>query len=373
MSFLQKVRVTDVRNLASVTLTPSPSINILYGANGSGKTSFLEAVHILGTSRSFRSAKVKPVIRQEQESCTVFGRVKGKDSIFSLGVNRSQDAACKIHINGEVARLSSDLASILPLQVINPDTFRLLEGSPKDRRQFLDWGVFHVEHCFLQAWKRAHKSMKQRNALLRHGKISDSLIDVWDSELSQSGEEIDSYRRAYFEALKPVFEETLEKLSGISDVQISYTRGWDKESALRDVLKRSLRRDSEAGYTQWGPHRADIRLRYKGLPAVDNLSRGQQKAVVCALKLAQGKLFSESKPFGCVYLVDDLPSELDKDHRFRLCKMLEDMNAQVFITCVDKSALGEVWSTESDVKMFHVEHGLLVEDSRVEQATAVEA
>ena len=212
--------------------------------------------------------------------------------------------------------------------------------------------------------------MKQRNALLRHGKISDSLIDVWDGELSQSGEEIDCYRQAYFEALKPVFEETLEKLSGISDIQISYTRGWDKESSLRDVLKRSLRRDNEAGYTQWGPHRADIRLRYKGLPAVDNLSRGQQKAVVCALKLAQGKLFSESKPFGCVYLVDDLPSELDKDHRLRLCKMLEDMNAQVFITCVDQGTLSEVWSAESEVKMFHVEHGTLIEDSRVEKAPA---
>ena len=108
----------------------------------------------------------------------------------------------------------------------------------------------------------------------------------------------------------------------------------------------------------------------KGLPAVDNLSRGQQKAVVSALKLAQGKLFSESKLFGCVYLVDDLPSELDKDHRLRLCKMLEDMNAQVFITCVDQGTLSEVWSAESEVKMFHVEHGTLIEDSRVEKALA---
>ncbi|WP_281647325.1 DNA replication/repair protein RecF [Parendozoicomonas sp. Alg238-R29] len=370
MSFLQKVRVTDIRNLVSVTLSPSPSINILYGSNGSGKTSFLEAVHLLGTTRSFRSSKVKPVIRQSQEACTVFGLVKGRESVFSLGVSRSLDASCKIHINGEPCRLSSDLASILPLQVINPDTFRLLEGTPKDRRQFLDWGVFHVEHRFLPAWKRAYKSMKQRNALLRHGKMSDSLMDVWDAELSQSGEEIDNYRRRYFEALKPVFENTLECLSGITDIQISYSRGWDKESSLRDVLKRSYRRDVEAGYTQWGPHRADIKLRYQGLAAVDTLSRGQQKAVVCALKLAQGKLFSDSKPFGCVYLVDDLPSELDQEHRSRLCKMFEDMNAQVFITCVDKGSLGQVWSAESEVKMFHVEHGVLIEDSRAEQTSA---
>ncbi len=363
MSFLKKVRVTDIRILESVTLLPSPSINILYGANGSGKTSFLEAVHLLGTARSFRSSKIKPVIRQSQDACVVFGAVQAEQSLFSLGVSRSADSTCKIHINGENARLSSELATILPLQVINPDTFRLLEGSPKDRRQFLDWGVFHVEHRFLNIWKRTQKAMKQRNALLRHGKISDSLMDIWNHELSQSGEELDIYRREYFQKLKPVFEETLEILSGITNVQISYTRGWDKESPLDVVLKRSLKRDMDAGYTQWGPHRADIRLRYQGLAAVDNLSRGQQKAVVCALKLAQGKLLSESKPFSCVYLVDDLPSELDEDHRSRLCGMLEKMDAQVFITCVDKSALDNVWSAETEIKMFHVEHGVLVEDS----------
>ena len=363
MSYLEKIRVTDIRNLISVTLSPSPSINILHGSNGSGKTSLLEAIHVLGTARSFRSAKVKPVIRLGQESCIVFGRVKTQDTSLALGVSRSLDATCKIHINGETSRLSSDLASLLPIQVINPDTFRLLEGSPKDRRQYLDWGVFHVEHSFLQSWKRTQKAMKQRNALLRHGKITDSLLNIWNAELAQSGEEIDKYRREYFESLKPVFEETLEQLSGLQNVQISYSRGWDKESSLRDVLERSSKKDLDAGYTQWGPHRADIRLRFKGLPAVDNLSRGQQKAVVCALKLAQGKIFSQNKPYGCVYLVDDLPSELDKDHRLRLCRMLETMKAQVFITCVDRVSLGNPWRSDTDVKMFHVEHGVLNEDS----------
>ncbi|CAM3493749.1 DNA replication/repair protein RecF [Parendozoicomonas haliclonae] len=377
MSCLEKISVTDTRNLVSVTLTPSPSINILHGVNGSGKTSFLEAIHLLGTARSFRSTKVKSVIRQGQEACIVFGKVGAGEHSWALGVSRTQDASCKVHINGESARLTSDLAAILPLQVINPDTFRLLEGSPKDRRQFLDWGVFHVEHRFLNAWKRAQKAMKQRNAFLRnssarHGKIADSLLDVWNVELAHSGEEIDSYRQSYFEKLKPVFEETLAQLTDLSDIQISYTRGWDKESSLREVLDRSLKRDLESGYTHWGPHRADIRIRHKGAPAVESLSRGQQKAVVCALKLAQGKLFSESKAFGCVYLIDDLPSELDKEHRYKLCRMLGNMDAQVFITCVEQGALADAWGTDKDVKMFHVEHGVILEDS-VEPAAEASA
>ncbi len=362
MSILEKICVTDTRNLVSVTLSPSSAINIVHGVNGSGKTSLLEAIYLLGTARSFRSSKVKPVIRQGRDDCTVFGTVLTGDKLWALGVSRSRDNSCRIHINGDSARLSSKLASVLPVQVINSDTFRLLEGSPKDRRQFLDWGVFHMEHRFLNAWQRAQKAMKQRNALLRHGKMADSLLDVWNTELIQSGEEIDGYRRSYFEALKPVFEETLGQLSDLTDIQISYTRGWDKESGLCDVLERSLKRDIESGYTHWGPHRADIRIKHQSVAAVDSLSRGQQKAVVCALKLAQGRLFSQSRMFGCVYLIDDLPSELDREHRLKLCRMLRNMKAQVFITCVEPEALAEAWGADKSVKMFHVEHGVIVED-----------
>ena len=366
MSFLQTVKVMDIRNLVSVTLHPSPFINIIHGANGSGKTSLLEAIYFLGMARSFRSPKIRPVIRHGQPASTVFGKVISDDTSWCVGVNRDQDANFRIHINGEPFKLTSSLASILPLQVINPDTFRLLEGSPKDRRQFLDWGVFHVEHRFLDIWKRMQKAMKQRNALLRHGKISGSLLDVWDQEFAQSGELIDDFRQKYFDLLKPIFNETVQKLCGVEDVQLFYQRGWDKESCLLDVLKRSLSRDSDAGYTQWGPHRADIKVRYKGVAAVDSLSRGQQKIVVCALKLAQGTLFNRESQHRCVYLIDDLPSELDLDHRTRLCRMLEEMNSQVFITCVEHDSLGSIWSPGKEVKMFHVEHGAF-KDAALEQ------
>ncbi len=368
MSTLEKLTITDTRNLVSVAFAPSPSVNILYGVNGSGKTSLLEAIHLLGTARSFRTPKIKSVIRQGESSCVVFGRVKDDGRPRALGIVRAQDGSCKIHIDGQSARQSSELAALLPLQVINANTFRLLEGSPKDRRQFLDWGVFHVEHRFLQAWKRCQKAMKQRNALLRnggprHGKIDPSLLDIWNQELVQSGEEIDRYRAAYFERLLPVFEHTLAQLSALTDIRITYTRGWDKETSLAEVLERSLSRELEAGYTLWGPHRADIRIRHGSALAVESLSRGQQKTVICALKLAQGKLFSDIQAHGCVYLVDDLPAELDRDHRLKLCSMLEALKAQVFLTCVESKSLANAWSSITEVKMFHVEHGSIHDDN----------
>src|SRR5690606_17108308 len=146
---LKRLTVTAVRNLHPVTLHPSPRINIISGPNGSGKTSLLEAIHILGLARSFRSTRLQPVIQYQQDSCTVFGEVfLSGGNASKIGITRSRQADYDIRINGQNARSTAELAEVLPLQLINPDSFRLLEGAPKQRRQYLDWGVFHVEHRF---------------------------------------------------------------------------------------------------------------------------------------------------------------------------------------------------------------------------------
>ena len=360
---ITRLSVTAVRNLQSVALSPSPRINVLYGFNGSGKTSVLEAIHLLGLARSFRSARLTPVIGHEQPACTVFGQVilaQGRES--NLGVSREKDGDLTIRIDGQNARSASQLAELLPLQLINPDSFRLLEGAPKVRRQFLDWGVFHVEPRFLQAWQRLQQSLRQRNSWLRHGTLDTAIQASWDRELSLAAEEIDRYRRAYIAALKPVFEEVLAQLIQLDGLVLSYSRGWDKDRGLADVLAASIERDRHMGFTQSGPQRADLRLRYQGHNAADILSRGQQKLVVSALRIAQGRLLNGTKRGRCVYLVDDLPSELDEGHRASLCRLLEDLQCQVFITCVDSDVLKQGWRPETPVAMFHVEHGTVSQD-----------
>jgi DNA replication and repair protein RecF len=360
---LSRISVTGVRNLQPVTLHPSPRINILYGDNGSGKTSLLEAIHILGMARSFRSARLNPIITHEHTSCTVFGQVEfGTEQASALGISRERSGDVRIRINGESVRSAAELADTLPLQLINPDSFRLLEGAPKLRRQFLDWGVFHVEPRFLQAWQRLQQALRQRNSWLRHGTLDAASQAAWSRELTAASEEIDGYRRAYIQALKPVFERTLASLLQLEGFQLSYYRGWDKERSLDDVLAASIERDRVMGHTQAGPQRADLRLRVGSHNAAETLSRGQQKLVVCALRIAQGHLVSDSKRGQCVYLVDDLPSELDDQHRFALCRLLEQLNCQVFITCVDSNVLRVGWRDDTPVSMFHVEHGAIAQD-----------
>ena len=355
---LVRLNVSAVRNLQPLELVPSPRINLLYGANGSGKTSVLEAIHLLGLARSFRSTRLTPVIQHDQERALVFGQVRLADGrLTSLGIARERNGDCQIRIDGQNARSATQLAGLLPLQLINPDSFRLLEGSPKIRRQFLDWGVFHVEPRFLGAWQRLQGALRQRNSWLRHGRIDAAAQAAWDRELSLASEAIDEYRRAYIQALKPVFERTLAQLVELPELTLSYYRGWDRERSLADVLAGSLARDQQLGHTQAGPQRADLRLRIGSHNAADILSRGQQKLVVCALRIAQGHLVNQAKHGQCVYLVDDLPSELDEQHRHALCRLLEDLDCQVFITGVDGETLKDGWRPDTPVAMFQVEHG----------------
>ncbi len=361
---IQQLAISNIRNISSATLKPSPAVNVFYGLNGSGKTSVLEAIHILGLARSFRSIRIKPVINRESDACTVFGRLAVNNGLLPVGVSRNlRDESLQIRVSGENLRSTSELARLLPLQVINPDTFRLLEGSPKLRRNFIDWGVFHVKHKdFLPLWKRMQKALKQRNSLLRHGRIIRSELNSWNMEFEKAANAVDRLRDDYIQRLTPVFNKVLSELTDLEHLSIQYYRGWDKDRELNEVLESGLSRDTQSGYTHAGPQRADLRVRIGKGSAVDVLSRGQLKLVVCALKLAQGFLYKELQDKQCVFLVDDLPSELDTPNRQKLCRLFQKMNCQTFITCVEKEALEYCWLTETEIKMFHVKHGQITLD-----------
>ncbi|WP_235040923.1 DNA replication/repair protein RecF [Vreelandella profundi] len=357
-----------LRNLLPVEMTPSPRINVISGTNGSGKTSLLEGVHILGMGRSFRTRQLKHAIQSEQPHMTLFGRLSGEPEV-ALGVRRLRaQRELELRLKGDKNARLAELVEAMPLQLINPDAFRLLEGSPAGRREFLDWGVFHVEHDFLGIWKRTRRALKHRNALLRRGRIQPQEMAVWEHELANWGEQMDMLRRAWFSDFLPVFEETLKMLFPLPGLSLRYARGWDKERSLSAVLHDSRATDQQMGFTQQGPQRADLRIRVNKQPAIEVLSRGQQKLVVSAMKLAQGRFLERTAQRHCIYLIDDLPAELDEQNRHQFCQLLEDMQCQAFITSVESSALRRTWLPDTAVKMFHVkhaEHGLsrLVQES----------
>jgi DNA replication and repair protein RecF len=126
-----------------------------------------------------------------------------------------------------------------------------------------------------------------------------------------------------------------------------------------DALFHGRSTDLEHGYTHSGPQRADIRVMVGGHLAAETLSRGQQKLVICALKLAQGQLMTQLGRGQCTYLIDDLPSELDDHHSRLVCELLAGMESQVFITCIDREEIRSMWPPAGELTMFHVEHGIV--------------
>jgi len=357
---LNRLEITSVRNLKRVVLKELSTANLFYGANGSGKTSILESIHMLGMGRSFRSGQIKSVISHGTDSCTVFGQLADSQH-RTLGVARDRQGGLEAKIAGERVQARSELAAAMPLQVIHADSFNLLAGSPTHRRQFMDWGVFHVEHVFFAAWQRLQKAIKQRNSLLRRGKISASELRPWDHEFCEAGEQVNRARQQYLAALAPVFLRAIARLApGLSELQLVYRQGWDKSLALAEALLAVQETDRQHGFTHVGPQRADIRISCEGYKASEMLSRGQQKLVVCALKLAQGQLMREGGGASCLYLIDDLPAELDAEHCGLVAAALQDMEAQVFVTCVDEKEILSAWplSSTADRAMFHVEHGV---------------
>ncbi len=356
-STLSRLQIRHVRNLKKVSLEDLQRINIFFGHNGSGKTSVLEAIHLLTMARSFRGS-IRSLITHGEGQTTVFGELA--PARLPMGVRRELSGQVTIKVGGQAVRTVAELAEQLPVQVINADSFDLLMGAPGARRQYLDWGVFHVEHRFFDQWQRFQRGIKQRNKLLRRGKIAAQELSVWTRDLANAGETLTEYRRAYFRLLEPRFKLVMAQLApALTGLELRFRQGWDKQSSYEEALVNSETSDRDQGYTHVGPQRADLRVLIDGHVAADTLSRGQQKLVVCGLKLAQGQLMTEMGQASCTYLVDDLPSELDRQHCKLVCEQLDAMGAQVFITCVHQKDVVEAWPVQSrnELGMFHVEHG----------------
>ncbi|MGH1373043.1 MAG: DNA replication/repair protein RecF [Cellvibrionaceae bacterium] len=362
---LRRLSAQNLRNITSLDIELDSQLNIFYGDNGSGKTTLLEAVSILSLGRSFRSRKYKTIINHDSESYTVFGQVDdAQDSaLIPIGVQRDRKGQVQIKRSGIACATAAELAESLPVRILNGHSFGLLEGAPLVRRQFLDWLVFHVEPDFYETWRSYEKCLKHRNSLLRRDKIEASQLALWDRELAPLAARLDDYRQSTYKLIKPVFDRLLSGFEGLENVGVRYYAGWDNEKPFLDLLTDTQERDSDLGYTRQGPHRADLRINYGGSPAVDILSRGQQKIVVSALMIAQGIIFSEITNRTCVYLIDDLPAELDDSFRKTLAGWLSDMNCQVCVTGVEKQVLMDAWSNDSlSTRVFHVKHGTITQE-----------
>lgn len=318
----------------------------------------LEAIYTLGHGRAFRSLQIGRVIRHEQESFVLHGRLQGEERETSIGLTKDKLGDSKVRIDGTDGHKVAELAHLMPMQLITPEGFTLLNGGPKYRRAFLDWGCFHNEVGFFTAWSNLKRLLKQRNAALRQVSRYEQLRP-WDKELIPLAEQISTWRAEYSAGIAQDMADTCQQFLPEFSLSFSFQRGWEKETDYAEVLERSFERDRMLTYTAHGPHKADFRIRADGAPVEDTLSRGQLKLLMCALRLAQGEFLTRESGRRCLYLIDDFASELDDARRGLLASRLKATQSQVFVSAI--SAEHVIDMSDENSKMFTVEKGKITD------------
>ncbi|MDH5832340.1 DNA replication/repair protein RecF [Luteimonas kalidii] len=357
---LTRLTARGVRNLAPLELLPSPGLNLVLGANGAGKTSLLEAVHLLAYGRSFRGRVRDGLIQTGLGALEVFAEWEEPHDVRRRAGLRHEGQAWTGRLDGEPVQQLGDLCAALAAISFEPGSHALVTAGSEARRRYLDWGLFHVERdgdqAFRLVWRRYARALKQRNALLKQRARSDQL-DAWDAELVAAAEQLDRQRSAYVERLQPRLAAlSIELVPQLGAGRFEYRPGWRRDQIpLADALLLARERDLATGFTSVGPHRADWRITHEARPAGEALSRGQAKLTALACLLAQAEDFSAQRGHWPVFLLDDLAAELDQAHQQRLLERLRQSGAQVFVTGTQAPAALELETGASAV--FHVEHG----------------
>jgi DNA replication and repair protein RecF len=351
--YLSRIRLQDFRCFEQVDLAPANGVNVITGDNASGKTTLLEAVFFLGRGQSFRQSGPRPAIRRGANAFTLNGEVAVPDArSHRIGIQRDKHGIT-YRRDSETNTSRLDLISTLPLQLVDPNVHRLLEQGPRYRRHFLDWGVFHVEHAFFPAWRRYRRALRQRNRALKARWPKKDVI-AWDAELVRTAEIVDAARRGYIEHLHRGLSEQTRKLLGDEPVILDYEAGWRGDEGYGNALASSLEQDIRAGFTQQGPHRADLRVSVSSAKARDWVSRGQQKVLTTAMLLVQADLLYQRRGVRPVLLIDDMAAELGARYRDILAKEIAAVGGQSFLTFLEPALVPDALKGEAT---FHVEHG----------------
>jgi DNA replication and repair protein RecF len=306
----------------------------------------------LSRGRSFRTKQAGELVGVNGKKFQVVVKARdSKNTSLTLGLERS-GKHWRGRKNGKDLSQISQLTRSLPLTLMEPDSHQLISGPPEVRRKYLDWGMFHVEHEFLEVWRKFSKILKQRNAALRA--CQTDVLDSIDTVLAEHGTLLGEMRRGHSESIADQVSSLLKELSPeLKEISIDYLDGWSGEDYL-DALRTNRDRDLERSVTGSGPHRAELAITYNGALARTIFSRGEQKIFAAALLLSQAEILLKAVERPLI-LMDDLLSEFDSLHLQNVLKRALQTKSQLWISGT------EVPDLDHDLKMFHVEQGAVRE------------
>ncbi|WIG56886.1 MAG: DNA recombination and repair protein RecF [Rhodanobacteraceae bacterium] len=347
---IELLRADNLRCFEHVSFAPGPGINWLIGPNGAGKTTLLEAAYILSHGRSFRAGGRAAPKRHGANDYLVYAEARRSGQKVKLGLARKDDA-WRGRLNGQDLPNLAPLFEACPVVYFGPDSQTLLLGPAEERRGFLDWGVFHVEHASLVLWRAWRRALRQRNALLRQRALPSDFAS-WEHDMDRVARQIHALRARCLAGLERyIAQEAASLVPELGNVHIDYRAGWDVQGGLENQLADTRDRDREAGFTRYGAHRADWTLVFGEIAKREHLSRGQAKAAALVCTLALTRWLKDSIGEYPLLCLDDLESELDAPHATRVVQWLREAAPQCWLTATQPPDSNHL---DASARLFHV-------------------
>ena len=323
---LSKIHLNNFRSFKNSSFNLAKR-NLILGKNGAGKSSFLEAIFFVLSKKSFRSSSSNSMINFDSDFFKVDAIIEGNKFSFTKDLSSSLRSSFENTLN-----------DFLPL-VINNFSLSLLEAPKENRRSFLDYLMFHVEHDYKIDHLKFKKALAQRNRALK--KSSSSELKSWTKVFIELSEKLTKKKLEFIDSFLKSFPDFVDSLTipdslkaKFKEISIAYDKGW-KESLLEE-LRESFITDKARGFTSLGPQTSDLSVKIKKQDSGNILSRGEQKLLILLIYLFFIKAYNVLKPNKTIFLLDDLPSELDEINLDIALHLLQDIDCQLFITSLEK-------------------------------------
>jgi len=358
MAIIEKLHVHRFRNLSNQYLEPNKNINLLLGKNAQGKTNFIEALYYLGHNRSFKTKKTKDIIPFDSNLLQVGAIIDNVRVLLKKTNSRSE-----ITINKQKAQNNSQLSQLLPTQIISPDRGFVVGGTPKLKRSYLDWGVFHIKPNLLTTYKSYNKTLKNINLLLVKNNTKE--LEYWMAKLAHLSLDISKARLEYIQSLNNTINEThksnkVDFFQQVGDLSMNFQNGWAKEvdplsyDSVFGYLSTNIQNFVRLKYLGCGPHKANIEYSLNN-KTENHLSRGEQKTLSLVYWMVQVLLLVE-KNINPVVLIDDISSELDQHKINQTLQFLSALDVQIFITDIGNTPLR---FSQENIKIFQINNGII--------------
>ena len=338
MPILEKIVISDFRNIRLQELEFSPNVNCISGNNGEGKTNLLDSIYYLSMTKSAFSTSDKFNFRHGTDEFSLAGSYRMENGLLSrFSLKMSSKGEKKIRRDDKSYGKVSEHIGILPVVMVSPADVSMVSDSGEERRRFVNAVLSQMDREYMSAMQQYNRLLLQRNRMLKEQKNDRMLMEVIDIRMASVAEPIHAKRKEFVQELRPIVQEYYKALSGGSEkVDIEYDTELDKAS-LDQLLEASYEKDCIMKHTTSGIHRDDFIFTMNGSPIRRFGSQGQQKSFLVSLKFAQYEIMKRNYGFAPILLLDDVFDKLDMGRISNLLQMVASNDfGQIFITDSNK-------------------------------------